>query len=191
MTEPATLKQPRPNGRIGLGLLLIGTGRAAGFAQFGGTVEAYLATLAPWLGLLIVMSGVLAVTGHVRQAIAFFLITTCNLLAPPVIADLFCRWCKREDRWAHYVNVLNCAQWLMLCVIFALLPLASIVLALGGTEQTAADILVALLGIYVVWFNWFAARHALGISGRRAVLVMLGVVFGTAVLLQVPALFAP
>ena len=178
----------RPNGRLALGLLLIGTGRPAGFAQFGATGEAYLASLAPWLAMLIVLAGLLAWTGRPLMAVTFFLVAVCNLLAPAVIADAFCRLWRFPERWAHYANVLNCAQWLVPAAIVASLPLASLAVAGGLPTDVAVRLLVAALAVYILWFHWFAARHALRLSAGRAVLVMLGVVFGTALLLQIPAL---
>ncbi len=180
----------RPNGRVALGLLLIGTGRPAGFAQFGANTDAYLASLAPWLGLLIALSGVLVFTGHLWPAAALFLLALCNLLAPAIIADLFCVAWDRKQQWALYANILNCAQWLMLAAILLLLPLASATILFGLSQDAAARLLLGALAAYTLWFHWFAARHALQISAGRAVIVMLGVVFGTAAILQVPLLFA-
>ncbi len=190
MTDPQPTKKPRPNGRLALGLLLIGTGRPAGFAQFGGSAEAYLASLAPWLGLLIVLSGVLAWSGHPRPAVAFFLLAVCNLLAPVIIADVFCRLWDRRRQWALYANVLNCAQWLMLAAILLLLPFASASVLFGLSQDDAAHLLLGALAVYTLWFHWFAARHALQVSAGRAAMVMLCVVFGTGLILQVPLLLA-
>ncbi len=190
MTNKIFTKKPRPNGRLALGLLLIGTGRPAGFAQFGGNAEAYLASLAPWLGLLIVLSGVLAWSGHPWQAASFFLLAVCNLLAPVVIADVFCRLWDRRQHWALYANVLNCAQWLMFLLILLLLPFASASILFGLSQEAAAALLLAVLAAYTLWFHWFAARHALQISAGRAAIVMLCVIFGTGAILQLPLLLA-
>ena len=180
----------RPNGRIGLGLLLIGTGRAAGFAQFGGNADAFLASLAPLLAVLIVLGGVAAWAGHPWIGLTAVLTGVCDLLAPAVIADLFCRLWHRRQHWALYANVLNCAQWLMLAALVLLLPLASLGTALGLPSQQAALLVMAAFGLYVMWFHWFTARHVLDISRGRALLVMLAVVFGTGLLLQAPMLLA-
>ncbi len=190
MTDPQSTKKPRPNGRLALGLLLIGTGRATGFAQFGATAEAYLASLAPWLGLVIVLSGVLAWSGHPRPAVAFFLLAVCNLLAPAIIADVLCRVWDRRQQWALYANVLNCAQWLMLAAVMLLLPFASASVMFGLSQEDAVHLLLAVLAAYTLWFHWFAARHALQISAGRAAIVMLCVVFGTGLILQLPMLVA-
>ena len=187
---PPKPKKPRPNGRLALGLLLIGTGRSAGFAQFGANADAYLASLAPWLGLYIALAGVLAYAGHPWPALAFFLLAVCNLLAPAIIADVFCRLWDRRQHWALYANVLNCAQWLMLAVILVFLPIASIGVLMGLSQEGAVRLVVVALAGYTLWFHWFAARHAMQISAGRAVIVMLCVVFGSAALLHVPGLLS-
>ena len=183
----APAKKRRPNGRLALGLMLIGTGRPAGFTQFGASVEAFLASLAPWLGLLVVLAGAIAWSGRPGLGLAFFLVALCNLLAPAVIADGFCRVWDRRQHWALYANVLNCAQWLTLAVIVLLLPLATLAVAAGLSQDSAVRLLMAVLVAYVMWFHWFAARHALQVSRGRALLVMLGVLFGTALLVHLPA----
>ncbi len=186
LNRPRGTKPDRPNGRIAFGLLLIGTGRVAGFAQFGGNADAFLASLAPLLAFLIVLSGVVAWSGQPRTGLSAMLTGLCDLLAPAVIADLFCRLWRRRQRWALYANVLNCAQWLMLAVLVLLLPLASLGNALGLSVPQAGLLLMVVFVLYVMWFHWFTARHALDLSRGRALLVMLAVVLGTGLLLQVP-----
>jgi hypothetical protein len=181
---------PGPNGRIALGLLLIGTGRPSGFAQFGASADAFLASLAPLVGLLIVLACLLALSGHAVMGVSFFVTALCDLLAPVVIADLFCRLWQRRRHWALYANVLNCAQWLMLAALTVLLPLAGLCVALGVDASDAALLMIFVFGLYAMWFHWFTARHVLEISRGRALLVMLAVVFGTGVLLQVPMALA-
>lgn len=184
---PPAPKARGPNGKLALGLLLIGTGRPAGFAQFGATSDAFLASLAPWLALIIVLAATTAWAGHPELGIAFFLIAVCNLLAPAVIAEAFCRLWDRRDHWALYANVLNCSQWLTAAMFLLLLPFASATLALGAPLVVATGLLLGGWVAYVLWFHYFAARHALNLSRGRAVVVMLAVVIGTFVLLQIPA----
>jgi hypothetical protein len=172
--------------RTALGLLLIGTGRAEGFAQFGTSADAFLASLAPLLGILIVLSGLVAWTGRPLLGLTFFLFALCDLLAPAIIADLFCRLWHRRERWGLHANVLNCSQWLILGVLIILMPAASLAIGLGVPKELAAQMLLIALCGYILWFHWFAARHALGLSAGRALLVMAAIVFGTGLLLQLP-----
>jgi hypothetical protein len=187
MTDrPEAPRAGRPNGRVALGLLLIGLGRPAGFAQFGGTAEAFLASLAPLLGFLIVLCGALAWTGHRLLGLTFFLVLVCDLLAPAVIADLFCRLWHRREHWARYANVLNWTPWLFLALSMILLPVAASFISAGVDPAIPVAAVAAVLGVYGMWFNWFAARHVLDLSRGRALLLMLAVVLGTSLLLQVP-----
>jgi cytochrome c biogenesis factor len=171
---------------VALGLLQAGLGRPAGFAQFGGTVDAFLASLAPLLGFLIVLCGALAWTGHWLVGLTFFLVLVCDLLAPAVIADLFCRLWHRREHWARYANVLNCTPWLFIALFMLLMPLAAASVSAGLTPAMAAAWVMAALGLYGIWFNWFAARYVLHLSRTRALLVTLAVILGTALILQIP-----
>ncbi len=189
---PSGNRQPadRPNGRVGFGLLMIGTGRVAGFAQFGDSIDAFLASLAPLLGCLIVLCGVLAWYGRPLSGLSALLTGVCGLLAPLIIADGFCRLWQRRQHWALYANVLNCAQWLMLAVLLLIVPLASLGVAAGLPTPQAVLLVMGAFGLYMLWFHWFTARHVLDLSPGRAALVMLAVVFGTGALLQLPVLLA-
>jgi hypothetical protein len=187
MTERRQAERPsRPNGRVALGLLLVGLGRPAGFAQFGGTVDAFLASLAPLLGFLIVLCGALAWTGHWLMGVTFFLVMVCDMLAPAVIADLFCRLWHRREHWARYANVLNCTPWLFIALFMLLMPLAATCVSAGLNPAIAAAGVMAALGLYGMWFNWFAARYVLQLSRTRALLVTMAVILGTVLIVQVP-----
>ena len=177
MTDrPKAPRAGRPNGRVAVGLLLVGIGRPAGFAQFGGTAEAFLASLAPLLGFLIVLCGALAWTGHWLLGLTFFLVLVCDLLAPAVIADLFCRLWHRREHWACYANVLNWTPWLFVAMFTMLMPVAAAFVSAGVNPAIAAAAVLAVLGLYGMWFNWFAARYVLQLSRTRALLVTLAVI---------------
>jgi hypothetical protein len=176
----------QPKRRPAFGLLLLGVGRAEGLDQFGRDADSYLSSLAPLLGLLIVIALLFSVDAGFSRGGMFFLIVFCNLLAPPVIGHGFALWWRRLDRWPLYANVLNWSWWLMVCLVALLLPLSRLSLTTGILPVTAALLMLGVLTIYEAWFHWFLARHALQLSRRRALLVMLCVVFGTGVLLQVP-----
>ena len=185
MLKPRLGRAPRVR-RPALGLLLLGTGRAAGLEQFGGDPESYLGSLAPLLALQIVMGLLLAVNAGVVNGALFFLIMVCNLLTPPVIGHALCRWFGRLSQWPLYANVLNWSVWLMVVMLVVLLPFARVTLAFGVPPTAAAGLLLGALSLYVMWFHWFLARHALSLSRGRALLVMAAIVFGTGLLLQVP-----
>jgi hypothetical protein len=169
----------RPSGdatrRSGLGLLLIAVGQRRGFAYFGKTTDAYLASLAPLVALVLVKIGLMVVQGEVRAGATLGLLLICNLLAPAVISDALCgRWGCR-DRWPHYANILNWAQFLYLIVAPLLLPLG----AAGA----------GLLGIYALWMQWFVARNALGLSRARAAWLLGAILLNGNLLITILAVF--
>jgi hypothetical protein len=180
--------KPKPNGRVAFGLLLVGLGKPAGFAQFGGSAEAFLASLAPLLGFLIVFSLVLAWSGRPLLGLTVFLTMVCNFLAPAVIAEPLCRLWQRRERWARYANVLNCTQWLMCAALVILTPIEAVCMSAGVSLPVATGAVLLVFGLYVMWFHWFAARHVLDLSAPKALLMMIAVVFGTGLLLQVPVI---
>jgi hypothetical protein len=171
---------------VAFGLLLVGLGKPAGFAQFGGSADAFLASLAPLLGFLIVLSLVIVWSGRPLLGLSFFLTMVCDLLAPVVIAELLCRLWQRRDRWARYANVLNCTQWLWVVALAVLVPIEALCVSFGASLQVATGAVLVVFCLYVMWFHWFAARHVLNLSSAKALLMMIAVVFGTGVLLQLP-----
>jgi hypothetical protein len=175
-----------PRRRPAFGLLLLGIGQARGLAQFGADPDSYLGSLAPLLALQIVMALLFMLKAGFSLALLFFLIVVCNLLAPPVIGHVFCSAWDRRASWPLYANVLNWSVWLMVGVLLVLLPAASMSLSVGLSPTAAASLVLGAISLYVLWFHWFLARHALGLSRARALLVMAGVVFGTGVLVQTP-----
>jgi hypothetical protein len=176
----------QPRRRPAFGLLLLGIGQARGLSQFGGDPDSYLGSLAPLLGLQIVMALLFTLRAGISLASLFFLIVVCNLLAPPVIGHVFCALWGRRALWPLYANVLNWSVWLMVAVLLVLLPAASMTLSAGVSPTAAASLLLGVLAVYVLWFHWFLARHALQVSRARAFIVMASVVFGTGLLVQAP-----
>jgi hypothetical protein len=185
-SKPGRSGKPKPNGRVALGLLLAGLGKPAGFAQFGGSADAFLASLAPLLGFLIVLSLVIVWSGRTLLGLSFFLTMVCDLLAPVVISELLCRLWQRRDRWARYANVLNCTQWLMAAALVVLVPIEAVCVSAGASLPVATGAVLLVFCVYIMWFHWFAARHVLDLSASKALLMMIAVVFGTGLVLQVP-----
>jgi hypothetical protein len=163
--------------RSGLGLLLIAAGQRRGFDYFGKTNDAYLASLAPLVALVLVSTGLMAVQGQVRTAASIGLLSICNLLAPAVIADPLCRRWGCADRWPHYANILNWVQFLFLIVGSLLLALARGAVGAG------------LLVIYVLWVQWFIARGALGLSRARTTWLLAAILCCSYILITILTLF--
>jgi hypothetical protein len=175
-----------PIRRSGLGLLLLAAGRKSGFACFGTDNDAYLASLL--LAFTLVSGGLLALKTP-RGAATLFLLSLCQVLAPPVIAHPFCRRWGRLDRWALYANILNWAPFLFFIVLALVMLVARIAVQSGMPADPAAGFALLLLLSYMLWFQWFVARGALVISrGRTALLLGSTLLFGV-VLVSIQAVF--
>jgi hypothetical protein len=167
-------------GRSIYGLSLLAVGRTRGFSYFETDTSAYMASLAPWLALAFVSSGLHAlVAPHVAADI--FLLYLCVLLGPPVIAHfLSTRW-GRQDRWALYANILNWVPLSTFVVFTALSAVTAASIQAGAPADAIAELALIVFFFYSLWLQWFVARGALAVSrGRAALLVGLICLFAFA-----------
>jgi hypothetical protein len=171
------------------GIALLARGRARGLAAFGATAQAFLSSLAPLLAFPLVGSLLLALRGDLRDALVELLETLAVLLAPPVVAWEFARRWGREAAWLRFATAFGWCQWAV-PIVAALVMLAGATLMLVGLSRDGAAALVVLaLACYALWLHWFLVRCGLGISGLRAVLVVLAMNLATAaIVLGVPGL---
>ncbi len=165
--------------RSGMGLLLLAVGKRDGFAQFGADTHAYLSSLAPLVAFALVSGGIIAAAGKWLVGVELFLVSLIGIVAPVVIAEPFCRRWQREARWALYANIMN---WSKLLFVM----LAPMALGLASAVPAAAGVIVLAFFAYASWFQWFAARGALGIGGWRAALLVLATQGGSNLLVLLP-----
>lgn len=171
--------------------ILVGIARLArfdpsGLDQFGSSVEAFLASLAPLIALPLVGAVLMLGQGDPLEALAEFLATVCTLLAPPVLSHVFAVAWKRESDWLRYATAFNWCQWAIPVVALAMLVLAAVLMSTGLTQREAALVAVAALAVYAFALHWFIARTGLRLSGLRTTLLVLGVNIGTGVLVLLP-----
>ncbi len=156
------------------GLLLLAVGRKAGFDHFGTDTDAYLGSLAPLLALILVSCAWTGVHNAApRHAASLFLRLICMLLAPVVIADLFCRVWKRAGQWALYANLLNWSQFLAWFVLVVLLFIAQLGVSAGANPGIAVGLAGLALLVYLSWFHWFLARKVLAVSRARVLMLLV------------------
>jgi hypothetical protein len=182
----------RPGGRppihrSGLGLLYLAIGKREGFAEFGDTTEAYLASLAPLIAFDLVTAVLTAAAGRVHGAILGFLVRLCTWLGPAVIAHPLCRRWGRAEAWSRYANILNWAVMLLFVVQSLVIFLAALAVSAGAPEQPVQAVAALGLFSYMLWFQWFVARGAVAVSRWRTVLLLLSTVFGTGLMIAIPA----
>jgi hypothetical protein len=181
-------------GRVGeggnplAGLLLVGRGRREGIALFGGSANAYLASLAPLIAFPLVGSFLLLISGGGLAAVTDFLEVICALLGPAVFSHVLARHWKREAEWLRFATAFNWCQWLMPVVLLILLVVLGVALQAGLPRDAAGAVALGGLALYALWLHWFLARHGLALSTWRAVAMVAWVNVGTLVLLLAPRL---
>ena len=125
-----------------------------------------------------------------RPRLADLLATLCALLAPPVLSFELARLWGRQNAWLRFATAFNWCQWVIPVIGTLLLVVLGTLAALGLPRTVASAALVLGLVSYGLWLHWFLARHGLGLSRVRAALLVLGVNFGTVLLVLGPRLLA-
>src|ERR1700722_16766409 len=171
-------------------IITVAPGRPDGLEQFAGTSQAFLASLAPLIAFPLVGTFLMLLKGNGTPALADLLATIAILLAPPVLSFELARLWVRQDRWLRFATAFNWCQWLLPLLASVLLMGLGMLLQAGLSENAAAAMLVFALGGYALWLHWFLARHGLALSPFRAGVLVIGVNFGTALLVLAPRLLA-
>jgi hypothetical protein len=187
VSGPARGQRPSP-GNVVVGIVRLARGRRDGLAQFGGTREAFLASLAPLIAFPLVGGTLMLLSGGGLDALGALLETLCAVLAPPVLTFEVARLWGRQDAWLRFATAFNWCQWVV-PIVGSLLLLVFGVLTLAGLPPEAArvGVLVGLVG-YGLWLHCFLARHGLALSWPRAGLMVLGVNLATVLLVAGPRL---
>jgi hypothetical protein len=182
-------QRPQP-GDIMRGIARVARGRADGMAQFGGTREAFLASLAPLIAFPLVGGVLMILGGAGLDALVDLLATLCALLAPPVLSFEVARWWGREAEWLRFATAFNWCQWIIPILLAALLLVFGSLTMAGLPTDIARD--GVLLGVvtYGLWLHCFLARHGLRLSWPRAGLLVIGVNLATVLLVAGPRIVA-
>lgn len=167
-----------------VGLLRIARGRADGFAQFSDTPRAFLVSFVPLAVIQVAPSLWLPSQGY--AAAVNLLAAVVALLAGPVLSHALARRWGREAEWLHYAVASNWLIWAALLFAVALAP-PLLLLALLNVPIINAVSTLALAGMgYMLWLQWFTARHVLALPAGQALAFTLLVDLGTFLLATLP-----
>lgn len=186
--RPPLLPNRGSQGNILLGMLRVARGKADGMAQFGGTRQSFLASLAPLVAFPLVGAMLVLAGGKPLDALGELLGTLCVLLVPPVVSYELARLWRRDDQWLHFATAFNWCYWLVPLLGMLLMIVISLLTAVGLPEQAGVMLLVASLGGYGLWLHWFLARNGLQVSRLRAALLVVAINLAVAVLVLGPRL---
>lgn len=171
-----------------IGAAQVASGRPEGLARFGDTPAAFLAALAPWLSFPIIGAVALLVSGNPLEAFTTLALTLVGQLSPAVLSHALAKRWQREGEWLRYATAFLWCQWAIMVAFLAVLVATPILVGAGLSKGAAGNLLSLALGGYGLWLHWFLARHGLMMSRSRAVLMVLFVNVGTAVLVMGPLL---
>ncbi len=188
MQNPQPPRPARETPNVLLGVLLLARGRADGFAAFGDSPQAFLASLAPLIAFPLVGGGLLLFGGDGLPALADMLATFCALLAPPVVSWWLARLWRREPRWLRFATAFNWCQWAIPAAAALMLLAVAALMAVGLPNQVAGVAVVFGMVGYGLWLHWFLARRGLDLPPGKAVLFVLAVNLATVAVVVGPRL---
>ena len=177
-----------PRKSILVGIMRIARGRADGIDCFGSSPQAFLSSLAPLIAFPLVGAVLGLFSDGPRSALTGLAMTVCALLTPAVVSYELARLWQRSDAWLRFATAFNWCEWILpvlACLI--MLPLA-VAISAGMEEATASLVLLGCLGLTGCGCtgSWPARRWRL--SGFRAVMLVVVVNLGTAVVVLGPRL---
>lgn len=179
-----------PRRNVFRGIMRLARFQAEGFAEFAGTRQAFLNSLAPLIAFPLVGGVLMLIGGGGVGAVVDLLATVIALLSPPVIGEALARRWGRDELWLRYAVAFNWAQWAVPVVALGMLLGMGILRRLGVGEREAAMALLFGIAAYGMALHWFLARHGLMLSRGQAVLMVLALNLGTVMLAVAPRLMA-
>jgi hypothetical protein len=183
-------RQPSTRHSVVVGVMRLARGRSDGVRQFGATRDAFLTSLAPLVAFPLVGGLLMLLAGDGVNGLSDLLATICALLGPPVLSFEVARLWGKEAAWLRFATAFNWCQWVIPVIGSLLLLLLGFLVGLGLPHQFArAGVVAGIIG-YGFWLHWFVTRHALGLSGARAAMLVVAVNLGTVVLVLGPRLLA-
>ncbi len=173
-----------------VGIFRVACGRPDGVGCFGGTRQAFLASLAPLLAFPLVGTAIGLFTESAVHSMTEFAMYICVLLTPAVLSfELSRRW-GRSDEWLRFATAFNWCEWILPVAGCLFMVPISIAIGAGLDAHVAGLILLGCIGLYGLWLHWFLARQALALSKARAATMVLVVNAATVIIACVPQLIA-
>jgi hypothetical protein len=178
--SPLNLRGGKLQGNVLKGMFLLARGRAAGLEEFGNTSNALAASAAPLIAFPLVGSVLLAVNGDPKVAILAFISRMCVVMALSLVTYEFAHRMQRDETWLRTVTALNWSFWILVPLLLIAGICGAVLVSAGLKEKLAEQIMIALMGAYLLWYHWFTVRNGLrlGIWAAVALVVITNLVVG-------------
>ena len=165
--------RPDP-GNIVRGLLRLARFDRNGIEEFGNTIPAFSASLAPLVAFPIVGAGLIASQGDYVTAAIVFLSRLSAVLMQPVATELGAKLTGSRPRWLRTSTALNWSVWLLLPLVLIAALLGNVLMAAHVAERLSTMIAVGASILYLLTIQWFVLRVGLRIKGWQALLILIG-----------------
>jgi len=164
------------------GLWRLAIGDKGGMAEFGPTTDDFYASLAPLIALPLAESLMMTALGEWRMALLGFLaLLDGTLLVPVLVYEFACHY-KCRDYWLRTATALNWSFWMLLPAAFAATLMSALAENIGLTSAISTTAILGFAGVYMLVYRWFVLRSGLGVTGARAVIILLACGVGSMVL---------
>lgn len=180
-----------PDGNIVRGLLRLAKGDAGGIREFGNSTVAFSASLAPLLAFPLVGAGLFGLEGHWRLALVMLLSRVSGVLMQPVITELAARRFSSAATWLMTSTALNWSVWLIFPLILVGVVATDGLVLLGLPQAEAVGIAVALIFLYLLWFQWFILHIGLRLNRWWALALVIAMNAAITLVYILPYLFHP
>ncbi len=193
-------RKPEFESRLRAVLALL-CGRSEGLSAFADTPQAVRAGLRPFVWMVGLLCGFLLLHGQILAALLMLMFMTSSILAPLVVSHALAERLRIAAGWYRYAAAFLWCQWgltVLLLVVMFVLSLGMVgamgeqalenEMLLAGRLAEAMQFLALIAFGYMVWLQWFLARHALGANGSQAVLLAVGTSAGAGAIMTLPTL---
>lgn len=168
------------------GLVKLARGDAKGLAEFSSDKEAFSASLAPLIAFPLVGAGITALSGDWKAALIGLFSRFCAVLALPLIIYEFSKLFGKTNHWLRTATALNWCFWLVLPAIFLAALLGSILVQTGLPITRSEQVVLEVVGLYLLWNRWFVLKAGLQLNIWRALLVLLASLIATGLFAVLP-----
>jgi hypothetical protein len=180
MKSPLTLRGRTGQGNVLKGMFLLARGRAAGLNEFGNSTNALAASVAPLIAFPLVGSVLLAVNGDPKVAILAFISRMCVVMALSLVTYEFAHRVQRDETWLRTATALNWSFWMVIPLLLIAGICGAVLVQAGVKEKLAEQIMIGVMGAYMLWYHWFTVRNGLrlGIWTAVGLVIITNVVIG-------------
>lgn len=169
-----------PRGNVLRGMFLLARGRVAGLEEFGNSTNALAASVAPLIAFPLVGSVLLAVNGDPKIAVLAFISRMCVVMALGLVTYEFARIWHRDEQWLRTVTALNWSFWILIPVLLIAGMCGALLVSAGIAEKTAEDVMIGVMGAYLLWYHWFTVRNGLriGLWAALGLVIVTNIIVG-------------